>query len=283
MAGDAGRVARNVVLESLLTRVQWTPQDLAERLNALAAMLELRSQMNPRTAQRWVSGRAGRPVPPVPREPWPALVCLLLHRQSGQPVTPQMLGWPASRNLRHVPTADGLGRTCDGAGAITALSEVVEADTPEQDYVRESNESNPFEAGNSWVFDPVRVPASAQDQQIDHAVVENMEQLARSQRRLSAALGEMMSAPVRASLRLVVTLLQNYRYPQDVGRRLYALAVEFGRLAGWLAFDSDQPALAQRYLLAALRAAQVSGDCAAGADILGFLTVVAETPAVSCG
>jgi len=283
MAGGAGQVARNVVLEDLLGRVQWSPEDLAERLNALAAMLDLGTQMHRRTPQRWVSGRVGRPMPPVPREPWPALVCLLLHWQSGQPVTPEMLGWPGSRGLRHVCTDGELGRTHDGAGAIAALGEVVAADTSEPGYSRASNESSSIDAEASWSFQPVRATASVRPRRLNPMVVENVEQIARSQRRLSAALGPMTLPPVRESLRLVVNMLQNYIYPEEVGRRLYALAVELGRLAGWLAFDSDQPELAQRYLLAALRAAQASGDHPAGADILGFLSLLPGPPTVGFG
>ncbi|MGH3931342.1 MAG: hypothetical protein ACRDTF_15385 [Pseudonocardiaceae bacterium] len=280
MVGDVQRAARNVVLEGLLVRVRWTPEELAERLNALAALLGLGIQLHPRTPQRWVSGRAGRPVPPVPREPWPALVCLLLHRQSGQPVTPEMLGWPEDRGLRHVPVGGGLGRTYDGVAAIAALGEVVDADTPEWDHPTALNESSPTEAR---LGDPAGMAASARGRRIDQAVVENMEQIAQSQRRLTAALGGRMSPPVRESLRLVLVLLQNSTYSAEVGRRLYALAVAFGRLAGWIAFDSDHPELARRYLLAALRAAYVSGDHVAGADILGFLGFLAEPPTVRLG
>lgn len=283
MAGGAGRVARNVVLEDLLGRVQWSPEDLAERLNALAAMLDLGTQLHPRTPQRWVSGRAGRPMPPVPREPWPALVCLLLHRQSGQPVTPEMLGWPGCRGLRHIVTDGELGRIHDGVGAITALREVVDADTSEPGYSRARTESRPTDAEVPWSFNTGRVTASARPRRLNSAVVESMEQIARSQRRLSAALGAMTLPPVRESLRMVLNLLQNYIYPEDAGLRLYALAVELGRLAGWLAFDSDQPTLAQRYLLVSLRAAQASEDHAAGADMLGFLSVLTGPPGVGHG
>ncbi|MGQ0776042.1 MAG: hypothetical protein ACT4NY_16735 [Pseudonocardiales bacterium] len=280
MAGDVGQGPRNVVLADLLGQVQWTPEDLAQRLNALAAMLDLGIQMHRRTPQRWVSGRADRPVPPVPREPWPALVCLLLHRQSGQPVTPELLGWPGGRGLRHVRTDGELGRTHDGAGAIAALREVVDADTSAPGYSRARNELSPTDAEDSGVFNPGRGTASAWPRRLNLGVVENMEQIARSQRRLSAALGPMTLPPVRESLRLVVNLLQNYISSEEAGRRLYALAVELGRLAGWLAFDSDQPALAQRYLLAALRGAQASGDHPAGADILGVINLLAEPPSL---
>ncbi|MCA1673613.1 MAG: hypothetical protein LC799_15910, partial [Actinobacteria bacterium] len=80
---------------------------------------------------------------------------------------------------------------------------------------------------------------------------------------------------VREDLRLVVALLKNSSYTEEVGRRLHAVAAEFGRLAGWLAYETNQPALAQRYFMAALRAAHVSGDRAVGANILGYMSVQA--------
>jgi hypothetical protein len=80
---------------------------------------------------------------------------------------------------------------------------------------------------------------------------------------------------VNEDLRVVVGLLKNASYTEEVGRRLYAVAAQFGRVAGWIACDCEQPALAQRYFLAALRAAHVSGDRALGADVLGFMSIQA--------
>jgi hypothetical protein len=55
------------------------------------------------------------------------------------------------------------------------------------------------------------------------------------------------------------------------GRRASA-AAEFARLAGLLAYDSNNEALAQRYFMAGLRAAHSSGNRAVGANILGFMS-----------
>ena len=57
-------------------------------------------------------------------------------------------------------------------------------------------------------------------------------------------------------------------YREDVGRRLHGVAAGLGRLAGWLAYNSDQHALAQRFWL---RAAYASGERATGANVLGFM------------
>lgn len=117
---------------------------------------------------------------------------------------------------------------------------------------------------------------------VDHTVVDDLERVADARRRLDDALGGGSLLPAtREDLRLVVALLRNSSYTEEVGRRLHAVAAEFGRLAGWLAYDSNQHALAQRYFIAALRAAHVSGDRGVGANILGFMSIQAalsDTP-----
>lgn len=66
------------------------------------------------------------------------------------------------------------------------------------------------------------------------------------ERRHFGALGGGTLLPaVREDLRLVVAMLDNAAYTEEVGKRLHAVAAELGRLA----YDSEQPALAQHYFL----------------------------------
>jgi hypothetical protein len=120
------------------------------------------------------------------------------------------------------------------------------------------------------------VAASVLGARVDHAVVDDLERVADARRRLDDALGGGSLLPAtREDLRLVIALLRSSSYTEEVGRRLYAVAAEFSRLAGWLAFETQQHALAQRYFLAGLRAAHLSGDRAVGANILGFMSAQA--------
>ncbi|MGH3941685.1 MAG: hypothetical protein ACRDTG_24255, partial [Pseudonocardiaceae bacterium] len=96
----------NVVLERLLGRAGWAPENLGDHLNRLAAKLGLKIQINRRYPRRWVYAEKNRPTPRIPRDPWPSLVCLLLHQRLGDPVTPQMLGWPIARGMLYVPADD---------------------------------------------------------------------------------------------------------------------------------------------------------------------------------
>lgn len=266
----------NVVLERLLYRAGWSPENFGDHLNRLAASLGLRVHVNRRYPRRWVYAEKDRATPRIPREPIPSLVCLLLHRQLGEAISPQMLGWPSARGLTYVPADDGLRQCWDAAGAIAALSEVVDAEGMERRHFMTMTGLSLTAVAHQWLLDPARVAASVLGTRTDHAVVDDLERVAEARRRLDDALGGGSLLPsTREDLRLVVALLKNSSYAEEVGQRLHAVAAEFSRLAGWLAYDSGQLALAQRYFMAALRSAHVSGDRALGANILGFMSTQA--------
>jgi transcriptional regulator with XRE-family HTH domain len=69
----------------------------------------------------------------------------------------------------------------------------------------------------------------------------------------------------------VADLLDHAGYDQPTGRKLHVALAELGQLAGWGAYDNGQPALAQRYNIAALRAAHSAGDRPLGAHVLGSM------------
>ncbi|WP_332757690.1 helix-turn-helix transcriptional regulator [Streptomyces sp. MT206] len=76
-----------------------------------------------------------------------------------------------------------------------------------------------------------------------------------------------------AHLELLKRLLQKASYTEDIGRRLAAIVADTATQTGWFAFDSGRHNHAQSYLLAALRAAKVSGDDRLGAGALSYLAI----------
>jgi len=272
----AGRANRNERLEILLARARWSPENLADRLNELAAGMGWRSRLHRRTPRRWLYGDAHRLEPCVPRQPWPGLVCHLIAQRLGEPITPEHLGWPNAGPLRYVSADDRLGRVWDTTTVLAALTSVVDADGMERRHFLAMTGLSLTSVAHQWLFDPARLAASVMGTRVDHALVDDFERVADARRRMDDALGGgALLASVREDLRLVVALLNRSAYTEEVGRRLYATAAEFGRLAGWLADDCNQPALAQRYFLTALRAVHLSGDRAIGANILGNMCVQA--------
>ena len=66
----------------------------------------------------------------------------------------------------------------------------------------------------------------------------------------------------------VSRLLTTGSYQEETGRRLAAACGELSQLAGWVAYDSDEHGLAQRYLTQALAYARHADDSALAAEIL---------------
>jgi hypothetical protein len=178
--------------------------------------------------------------------------------------------------MLYVPADDGLDQPWNARGAIAALASVVNADCMERRHFVALTGLTLTAVAHQWLFDPARVAASVLGKRVDHVLVDDIERVVEARRRMDDALGGGTLLPaVREDLRLAVAMLDNAAYTEAVGKRLHAVAAELGRLAGWLAYDSEQPALAQRFFLAAMRAAHVSGDRALGANILGFMGVQA--------
>ncbi len=69
----------------------------------------------------------------------------------------------------------------------------------------------------------------------------------------------------------VAGLLVKASYDERISRRLHIALAELGQLVGWAAYDAGQHGLAQRYYIAALRAAHSAGDQLLAAHILGCM------------
>ncbi len=261
--------ASNVTLIGCLTRLGWSPEQFASHLNGLARSLRLPDEIHPKTPRRWLAARPPHVRPCVPRQPWPGLVCALLSRRLGESVTLASLGWQASAGALYVPADDGLDHPWTPAGAVASLREVLEAVGMDRRHFVVLTGTGLTAFAHDWLLDPERVAASVQGKRVDHAVVDDLERVADARRHLDDVLGgDVVLRAVREDLRLVTEMLDNARYTDEVGQRLYAVAAEFARIVGLRAFDNNDHALAQRYFIAGLRAAHSSGDRAVGANIL---------------
>lgn len=266
-------VAMNVALDSYLTRLGWSAEQFASHLNGFARCMRLPDEIHPKMPRRWLKARPPSVLPCVPRQPWPGLVCALLSRRLHEPITLASLRWQTSAGALYVPADDGLDHAWNPSGAVASLREVLEAVGMDRRHFVAITGTTLTAFAHDWLLDPARIAASVQGKRADHAVVDDFERVAESRRRLDDALGGgTVFRAVREDLRLVTEILDNARYTEDVGQRLYAVAAEFARLAGLLAYDGNNGVLAQRYFMAGLRAAHSSGNRAVGANILGFMS-----------
>ncbi|MGH3693148.1 MAG: hypothetical protein ACRDRX_03975, partial [Pseudonocardiaceae bacterium] len=75
----------------------------------------------------------------------------------------------------------------------------------------------------------------------------------------------------------VAGVLGRASYSERTGRALHVVLAELGRLCGWSAWDTGHHGLAQRFNIAALRAAHTADDRPLGAHILAFMAYQATT------
>ncbi|HET8642279.1 MAG TPA: hypothetical protein VFM37_10090 [Pseudonocardiaceae bacterium] len=203
-------------------------------------------------------------------------MCALLARRLHEPVTLAMLGWDSGSGAVFVPADDGLGHAWNPAGAIASLREALEADGMDRRHfiaITGTTGTTLTTFAHDWLLEPARIAAAVQGKRIDQVVVDELRQLCLSSRKLDEAVGGGVAVfrTVREHLRLAPEILDNATYTEQVGKGLYAVAAEFAQLAGWLAYDLNQHAIAQRFYIAGLRAAHSSGDQAIGANILAFM------------
>ncbi|MGH3936169.1 MAG: hypothetical protein ACRDS1_14530, partial [Pseudonocardiaceae bacterium] len=154
MADVPGVPATHSALECYLARCGWTAENLGYHLNAMASSLGLPERMHPKTPRRWVRARPSRARPCLPRQPWPGLVCAVLSRKLGEPVTLGSLGWTIGSGLLYVPVDDGLGHAWGPAGALASLFEVLEADGMDRRYFLAITGVSLTALAHQWLLDP---------------------------------------------------------------------------------------------------------------------------------
>jgi tetratricopeptide (TPR) repeat protein len=128
---------------------------------------------------------------------------------------------------------------------------------------------------NQWLaVEPPKLVAALRGGRLDEALVDCFEQRLPALRQMDFALGGgSVRQVVDSELQLVTDLLANGSYTEAVGHRMFAVAAELGRIAGWTSFDAGYHAAAERYWVAALRAAHTADDRGIGANILKCMSL----------
>ncbi|NRQ33949.1 transcriptional regulator [Nonomuraea sp. NN258] len=117
-------------------------------------------------------------------------------------------------------------------------------------------------------------PVSTGRRQITPHMMDHLEVRLDHLRHLDDALG---SAQLRglamAEFGFIVGLVQEARFDEHTGRRLYSAAAEAARCCAWVHFDDGYHAQAERYFDASLRASATAGDPLVGAYALSFRAI----------
>ncbi|MGH3852983.1 MAG: tetratricopeptide repeat protein [Pseudonocardiaceae bacterium] len=255
-------------LAVVLTELGWKPEVLARRLNSVAALHGRPERVHAKTPYKWLRGDR-------PRSPWPALTAALLTDELGRPITATDLGWDS--DIEAVSAISGLILPWTAAGSLRAMRVVTDAGSMDRRILLTLLGAAACAPAHEWLIaHPEADAARLSGSPLPVEVVDHLDDITGQLRLMDDQLGgETLLPLVRANLRHVLSLLDQRRYTDTVGRRLHATAGEMMRLAGWLSFDSGQHPQAQRYWTAGLHAAHTAGDRALGANIIGSMSAQA--------
>jgi hypothetical protein len=128
---------------------------------------------------------------------------------------------------------------------------------------------------SEWLaIEPPEVVSVLRGGRVGDALVSCFEQRLPALRQMDHTLGGgQVRGLVDSELRLLTDLLAQGSFTESVGRRMYSVAAELGRLAGWVSFDAGLHAAAERYWIAALRAAHIAQDRGIGANVLKCMSL----------
>jgi len=211
---------------------------------------------------RWLAGE--QPRPPVPE-----LIASVLGDALGRPVPEIELGMTPS----DLPTDLGLHLPTAWADTVAISTALWRADVQRRRFLVNAAfaaAAMPASALRWLTSPPADAPAGSGPLRVGRADIDAIRELTLSYRELDNRLGGgRLRAMILSYLDDHVShLLTNGRYHEETGRQLAAACGELSQLAGWVAYDSGEHGVAQRYLTQALAYARHAGDHALGAEIL---------------
>ncbi|MBC7267725.1 hypothetical protein ACF09G_36400 [Streptomyces albogriseolus] len=267
-AAPGGR-PHNRQLADALDRAGWSPRELVRVLNRRLGVIG-EPTLHLTAAFGWLRG--GAPRSEIVRR----LTASVLTEATGTPYTAADL-WSGKRGPatpEKTATEDLLGRRSLTDVLATAAAWTA-TDPRDQAALHPAADDRLFSA----VWDatrqaPLRTHAATGPEQVLPDFMDVLEAHLRRLRRLddTAGGGALSQRYVRIELAGVLDLLRNSRYTADIGTRLLQTASGMSQLAGWMAFDADLTAAAQRYQLIAIRLARHAGESDAVTNVLGMLS-----------
>ncbi|MEU3369499.1 transcriptional regulator [Streptomyces sp. NPDC006711] len=252
----------NERLQTLIQEAGCSNAGLARRVNMVGAERGLDLRYDKTSVARWLRGQQ-------PRGRAPGIIAEALGRKLGRTVTIDEIGMANGKNL-----ASGVGLQFSPTvlGAIEQVCELWRSDVGRRDFLSGSTvaASALVEPSRDWLITGTdsQVARSA-GQRVGGADVEAVKAMTSALVDLDHRFGSGHVRPVVVHyLNSVVSGLLAGSYRESVGRQLFAAVARLTELAGYMAIDTGQPGLAQRYYIQALRLAQAADDRGYGGYVL---------------
>ncbi|RST17753.1 transcriptional regulator [Streptomyces sp. WAC05374] len=252
----------NERLQALIQEAGCSNAGLARRVNMVGQERGLDLRYDKTSVARWLRGQQ-------PRGRAPGIIAEALGRKLGRTVTIDEIGMANGKNL-----ASGVGLQFSPTvlGAIEQVCELWRSDVGRRDFLSGSTvaASALVEPSRDWLITAADPQVARQaGARVGMADVEAVRAMTAALVDLDHRFGSGHVRPVVVHyLNSVVSGLLSGSYRDTVGRQLFAAVARLTELAGYMAVDTGQPGLAQRYYIQALRLAQAAGDRGYGGYVL---------------
>lgn len=260
----AGSQDANVQLIQMYTRCGWSHKELARRINLRAQVRGFHLRIDTIRVRSWLAGQH-------PQSPIPELLSELFSEQLGYLVTPADIGFIATNE--HII---GLQYSESITATIAAVAELGKYDTRRCGFLRYGtfHINAGIAPSRDWLLAVLDATEPRPSGRIDEQQVSAIQATFAAFQEADALHGggHARTALAEYLTNWVLPLLRNADPDSEVGAALFATAAAQTHLLGWMAMDDNRPALAQRYLIQALRLAQASGDTALGAAALADMS-----------
>ncbi|MGW3623790.1 transcriptional regulator [Streptomyces sp. NPDC000880] len=252
----------NERLQALIQEAGCSNAGLARRVNMVGAERGLDLRYDKTSVARWLRGQQ-------PRGRAPGIIAEALGRKLGRTVTIDEIGMANGKNLA---TGVGLQFSPTVVGAIEQVCELWRSDVGRRDFLSGSAvaASALVEPSRDWLITGADTQvARTAGARVGASDVEAVRAMTTALTELDHRFGSGHVRPVLVHyLNSVVSGLLSGSYRESVGRELFAAVARLTELAGYMAVDTGQPGLAQRYYIQALRLAQAAGDRGYGGYVL---------------
>ncbi|MFC5723851.1 transcriptional regulator [Streptomyces gamaensis] len=252
----------NERLQALIQEAACSNAGLARRVNMCGAEHGLDLRYDKTSVARWLRGQQ-------PRGRAPAIIAEALGRKLGRTVTIDEIGMANGKNL-----ASGVGLQFSPTvlGAIEQVCELWRSDVGRRDFLSGTSVASSalVEPSRDWLITAADAQVARNaGARVGGSDVEAVRATTDALVELDHRYGSGHVRPVVVHyLNSVVSGLLAGSYRESVGRELFAAVARLTELAGYMAVDTGQPGLAQRYYIQALRLAQAADDRGYGGYVL---------------